>query len=164
VLAIFLLLDLGISWLAGLASNVALDEFSACENPRIDNSALETYLELVRVNKGPAEVHLSTNKHMGLVNDDLAADFALALQRNTKLRCFALGLVSLAGLRSIFNDLAGMKRELVIMYPYLGGFTSEDAATLLQSVKESTSIICSLFIDGKNPKDAVTGEVDPLLE
>jgi hypothetical protein len=56
-----------------------------------------------------------------------------------------------------------MKRELVIMYPYLGGLTSEDVATLLQSVKESTSI-CSLFIDGKNPKDAVTGEVDPLLE
>ena len=92
---------------AGLASNVALDDFSACENPWIDNSALETYLELVRANKGPAEVHLSTNKHMSLVNDDLAADFALALQRNTKLRCFALGLVSLAGLRSIFNGLAG---------------------------------------------------------
>ena len=87
--------------MAGLALNVALDEFSAYENPRVDNSALETYLELVRANKGPAEVHLKITNHISLVNDDLAADFALVLQRNTKLRHFTFGMVSLTGLRSI---------------------------------------------------------------
>ena len=89
------------SIMAGLALNVALDEFSAYENPRVDNSALETYLELVRTNKGPAEVHLKITNHISLVNDDLAADFALVLQRNTKLRHFTFGMVSLTGLRSI---------------------------------------------------------------
>ena len=147
---------------AGLASNVALDDFSACENPWIDNSALETYLELVRANKGPAEVDLCNT--MQIVNDDLAADFALALQRNTKLRHFTFGRVSLAGLRSIFDGLADMKlRELDICCAHLDGFASEDMARLLQSVKENTSI-CSLFVNYGDPIDAATGEVDPLLE
>jgi hypothetical protein len=156
------------SIVAGLASNVALDEFVAYENPRIDSSALETYLELVRANVGPTEVHLNiTNPEsadFSLVNDDLAADFALALQRNTKLRRFTFGMVSLTGLRSIFNGLADMKlRELDVQCDYMDGFASEDMARLLQSVKESTSI-CSLLVFEGDPIDATTGEEDPLLE
>ena len=157
------------SIVAGLAWNVALDEFMAGENPQIDSSALETYLELVRANKGPAEVYLSvtmSTPHRSFinVNDDLAADFALALQRNTKLRHFTFGRVSLAGLRSIFDGLADMKlRELDICCAHLDGFASEDMARLLQSVKENTSI-CSLFVNYGDPIDAATGEVDPLLE
>ena len=147
---------------AGLASNVALDEFAADENQRIDGFALETYLELVRANKGPAEVDLCNT--MQIVNDDLAADFALALQRNTKLIHFTFRRVSLAGLRSIFDGLADMKlRELDICCAHLDGFASEDMARLLQSVKENTSI-CSLFVNYGDPIDAATGEVDPLLE
>ena len=133
------------SIVAGLVSNIALDKFVAFENPRIDDSALETYLKLVRANKGPKKVVLVIANETSLVNDDLAADFALALQRNTKLRHFTFGMVSFPGLRSIFNGLPDTKlRELDIFYKDLDGFTSEDMARLVQSVKENTSI-CSLL-------------------
>jgi hypothetical protein len=154
------------SIVAGLASNVALDKFVALENPRLDRSALETYLELVRANKGPTEVHLRTTTDD--IFGDLTADFAFALQRNTKLRHFNFDNVSLAGFRSILNGLPDMKLRELDMYcrdlmdDDRFKLASEDMARLLQSVKENTSI-CSLW-NGDYPIDASTGEVDPLLE
>ena len=74
-----------------------------------------------------------------MANDDLAAEFALEFQTNTKLRSFTFGEVSLNELRSFVNGIASMKlRELGIVSTDLAASTSEGKARLLQNVSRKT--------------------------